>query len=161
MLSATHGTVPTTSLLPAHNYEDLLRNGSAHFEFPELDENMPAGICYTSGTTGEPKGVVYSHRGLCLHSLALCLPDTFALSERDTVMPIVSMYHVNAWGMPYAATMIGAKQVYAGTHPDCNTFAELIQNKLVTLTSDVPCIWIAMLSKLERTHYDISTLRTN
>ena len=160
MLSDPHGTVPTTSLRPAHNYEDLLRSGSAHFEFPELDENMPAGICYTSGTTGEPKGVVYSHRGLSLHSLALCLPDAFALSERDTVMPIVSMFHVNAWGMPYAATMVGAKQVYPGPHPDCKTFAELIQNERVTLTAAVPSVWIAMLAELDRVHYDIGSLRT-
>jgi len=160
MLSDPHGTVPMTSLRPAHNYEDLLRNGSADFEFPELDENMPAGICYTSGTTGEPKGVVYSHRGLSLHSLALCLPDAFALSERDTVMPIVSMFHVNAWGMPYAATMVGAKQVYPGPHPDCKTFAELIQNERVTLTAAVPSVWIAMLAELDRVHYDIGSLRT-
>jgi len=160
MLSDPNAAMPKSSLVPAHNYEDLLRNGSVDFEFPELDENMPAGICYTSGTTGEPKGVVYSHRGLSLHSLALCLPDTFALSERDTVMPIVSMFHVNAWGMPYAATMIGAKQVYAGPHPDCKTFAELIQKERVTLTSAVPSVWIAMLAELERAHYDISSLRT-
>ena len=153
-------TVTKTSLKPVHNYEELLRNSSADFEFPALDENRPAGICYTSGTTGEPKGVVYSHRGLFLHSLALCLPDAFALSERDIVMPIVSMFHVNAWGMPFAATMAGAKQVYPGPHPDCKTFAELIQNERVTLTAAVPSVWIAMLSELEQSHYDVSSLRT-
>src|SRR5438552_3018973 len=81
-------------------------------------------------------------------------------AERDTVMPIVSMFHVNAWGMPYAATMVGAKQVYPGPHPDCKTFAELIQNERVTLTAAVPSVWIAMLAELDRVHYDIGSLRT-
>jgi Acyl-CoA synthetases (AMP-forming)/AMP-acid ligases II len=106
------GPVQTT-LSPALDYEALLAESpEAPYPWPRLDENAAAGMCYTSGTTGNPKGVVYSHRAIFLHSLALCLADTFGICERDVLMPVVPMFHANAWGMPFAGVMVGAKLVF-------------------------------------------------
>ena len=96
------------------DYEQLLSSGAEHCDFPRLDENDAAMMCYTSGTTGNPKGVAYSHRALTLHTFGECLVDSLAVSERDTVMAMVPMFHANAWGLPYASTMVGAKQVFPG-----------------------------------------------
>jgi len=149
-----------TSLSPAHDYEALLQAADAHYEFPTLDENDAAGMCYTSGTTGNPKGVVYSHRAIVLHTLVEGLADTFGINERDVVMPVVPMFHANAWGMPFGATMVGAKQVFPGPHLHPRDLAELIQQERVTVTAGVPTIWIGLYNLLERERYDISSLRT-
>ena len=149
-----------TSLSPVHNYEELLQAADAQYAFPTLDENDAAGMCYTSGTTGNPKGVVYSHRAIVLHSLAEALADTFGITEGDVVMPVVPMFHANAWGMPFTATMVGAKQVFPGPHLHPRDLAELIQQEKVTITAGVPTIWIGLYSLLERERYDISSLRT-
>ncbi len=150
---------PKTSLAPAHPYEELLNRAAKSYAWPTLDEWTPAGLCYTSGTTGDPKGVVYSHRGLSLHSFAFCLSDPFGLCERDVAMPVVPMFHANAWGIPYAATMVGAKQVFPGPRPDPKAIAELIQSERVTFTAGVPTLWIGLLQLLEKERYDLSSLR--
>jgi fatty-acyl-CoA synthase len=149
-----------TSLSPALDYEALLAESpEAPYPWPRLDENAAAGMCYTSGTTGNPKGVVYSHRAIFLHSMALCLADTFGICERDVLMPVVPMFHANAWGMPFAGVMVGAKPVFPGPHLQPRDVAELIQNERVTVTAGVPTIWIGLYALLERERYDLSSLR--
>ncbi|MDS9472815.1 long-chain fatty acid--CoA ligase [Sporosarcina pasteurii] len=153
--------LPETSLENVHLYEDLLEKASDTFEFPEdLDENTAAGMCYTSATTGNPKGVVYSHRGIVLHSFALGLADSMGIKERDTVLPIVPMFHANAWGMPFAAVFFGATQVYPGPGFDPALILDLIEKEKVTLTAGVPTIWLAVLKELEANPRDISSLRS-
>ncbi|HXF69622.1 MAG TPA: long-chain fatty acid--CoA ligase [Thermoflexus sp.] len=149
-----------TALSPALDYEALLEESpNAPYPWPRLDENAAAGMCYTSGTTGNPKGVVYSHRAIFLHSLALCLADTFGICEQDVLMPVVPMFHANAWGLPFAGVMVGAKLVFPGPHLQPRDIAELIQNERVTLTAGVPTIWIGLYALLERERYDLSSLR--
>ncbi len=153
------GPAPT-ALQPAFDYETLLEESpDAPYPWPRLDENAAAGMCYTSGTTGNPKGVVYSHRAIFLHSLALCLADTFGICERDVLMPVVPMFHANAWGLPFAGVMVGAKLVFPGPHLQPRDIAELIQSERVTVTAGVPTIWIGLYALLERERYDLSSLR--
>jgi fatty-acyl-CoA synthase len=125
----------------ALDYEELIAAGDPSFEFPELDENAAAAMCYTSGTTGLPKGVVYSHRSTVLHSLVANQADALGLRERDTVLPIVPMFHANAWGLPYAATLAGSKLVLPGPRMDCADLAKLIADERVTFSGAVPTIW--------------------
>ncbi|MFC0186753.1 long-chain fatty acid--CoA ligase [Fictibacillus aquaticus] len=152
--------LPETTLEPVYSYEKLLAEGEPQFEFvKDLDENEPAGMCYTSATTGNPKGVVYSHRGIVLHSFAFGLADTAALSEYDVCMPVVPMFHANAWGLPFTATWFGSTQVLPGPQFTPKLLAELIETEKVTLTAGVPTIWLAMLNELESGSYDTSSLR--
>ena len=153
------GPVPETSLTPVFGYEDLLREAPESFPFPSLDENDAAGMCYTSGTTGNPKGVVYSHRALFLQSMAQAMVDGFGVSERDTVLSIVPMFHANGWNLPYSATMVGAAQVYPGAHPLPEDIARLIQDERVTVAAGVPTVWLGVLGVLEHKEYDLSSLR--
>jgi fatty-acyl-CoA synthase len=146
----------------AHAYEELLEGADAgEFSYPELDEKQAAAMCYTSGTTGRPKGVVYSHRALALHSLGLLAADAFALSEADVTLPVVPMFHVNAWGIPFAATLTGAKQVFPGPHLDPASLLELIEAERVTFAAGVSTIWIGILQLLDRhpDAYDLSSMR--
>jgi fatty-acyl-CoA synthase len=144
----------TGSPLP-REYEDfevlVNRNDSDCAPFPELEENHAAAMCYTSGTTGKPKGVVYSHRALVLHSFAIALPDNFGIGHGDTVLPAMSMFHANAWGLPYAAVMTGAKLVLPGPNLQPEALLELIVGERVTLTGGVPTVWLAVLPCLEKT----------
>ncbi len=130
-----------TSRAGALQYEELIASGDPGFEFPDLDENSAAAMCYTSGTTGRPKGVVYSHRSTVLHTLMTNQADGPGLRERDTVLPIVPMFHANAWGMPYAAAMAGSKLVLPGPKMDPASLAELIAQERVTFAGAVPTIW--------------------
>jgi fatty-acyl-CoA synthase len=140
------------------DYETLLSQSSPHCDFPRLDENDAAMMCYTSGTTGNPKGVAYSHRALTLHSFGACQVDSLAVSQRDTVMAIVPMFHANAWGLPYASTLVGAKQVFPGNSLLPDRVLQLAQDERVTLAAGVPTIWIAALPLLQAGKYDVSSV---
>ncbi len=145
------------------SYEDLLEGADeADFEYPDLDERDAAALCYTSGTTGRPKGALYSHRSICLHSLALAAADGLGIRERDVVLPVVPMFHVNAWGVPFAATMVGAKQVMPGVHLDPESLLEEYEQERVTFTAGVPTVFLAVLQTLDNDPgaYDLSEMRS-
>ena len=129
----------------ALDYEDLIAEGDPSFEFADLDERAAAAMCYTSGTTGRPKGVVYSHRSAVMHSLIANQADALGLRERDVVMPIVPMFHANAWGLPYAATLAGSKLVLPGPRMAPADLAELMVSERVTMSGAVPTVWQGML----------------
>ncbi len=131
-------------------YDDLVVSGEADYEWPIFDENTPSSLCYTSGTTGHPKGVLYSHRSTVLHSLGANGPDGLAISARDSVMPVVPMFHVNAWGVPYIAAAQGTKLVLPGPFLDGDSLAALIDKEEVTLALGVPTIWMGLLSALRQ-----------
>jgi len=144
----------------ADEYESLLAVvPDEPYAWARLDENCAAGMCYTSGTTGNPKGVVYSHRALFLHSVAFTMADTFALSERDVLLQIVPMFHANGWGTPFAAIMVGAKIVLPGEHPQSRDLAQLIQDERVTFAGGVPTIWIGLDAVLQQEKFDVSSMR--
>jgi len=152
--------LPETTLSPVYHYEQLLAEANPEFNYPkDLDENDPAGLCYTSATTGNPKGVVYSHRGIFLHSLALGLADSAAISEKDISLTVVPMFHVNAWGMPFAGVWFGTTLVLPGPYFTPKLLAELIEQEKVTITSGVPTIWLGLLKELGEGAYDLSSLR--
>jgi acyl-CoA synthetase (AMP-forming)/AMP-acid ligase II len=129
-------------------YESLIAE-SEPMQWPELDERRAAAMCYTSGTTGRPKGVVYSHRALVLHSLTAALPDAHAISGRDTILPVVPMFHANAWGLPYIAAFAGTGMVLPGTMLDAESVLELLADEQVTITAGVPTVWMAILQALD------------
>jgi fatty-acyl-CoA synthase len=141
----------------ALDYEAIVTSGAPRCDFPRLDEDQAAMMCYTSGTTGNPKGVAYSHRALTLHSFGACHVDTVGVSERDTVMAMVPMFHANAWGLPYACTFVGAKQVFPGNSMQPDSVLSLLQAEKVTLAAGVPTIWIGALPLLQAGKYDISS----
>jgi fatty-acyl-CoA synthase len=144
---------------PSICYEDLIEQHSDAFDWPLLDENSASSMCYTSGTTGDPKGVLYSHRSTVLHSLALALPDALNLSSRDTLLPVVPMFHVNAWGLPYAAPMVGTKLVLPGPRLDGGSLYELFEAEGVTVSAGVPTVWQGLLSYVDAGHLSFSTMR--
>ncbi|MBS0617028.1 MAG: long-chain fatty acid--CoA ligase [Spirochaetes bacterium] len=141
------------------DYEALIQNESAVENFLQFDENTAASMCYTSGTTGEPKGVLYSHRSIFLHAMGISMSDTLAVSGRDTILPVVPMFHVMSWGIPFAACLTGAKMVYPGSQLIGKPIAELIEHEKVTLAAGVPTIWNVLLQHLKKDKADISSLR--
>ncbi len=133
----------------ADGYEAFLETATDDAKLPVLAENDPLGICYTSGTTGKPKGVVYSHRSTLLHALVECLPDSLNLSRADTLLPVVPMFHVNAWGLPFACALVGAKLVFPGPHLDPVNLLDLFATERVTIGAGVPTIWIGIREALD------------
>jgi fatty-acyl-CoA synthase len=141
------------------NYEWVIDNHEP-MSWPAPDERRASAICYTSGTTGRPKGVLYSHRALVMHSFMAALPDQMNISTRDTVLPVVPMFHANAWGIPYTATMVGASLVLPGPRLDAESVLDLLADEQVTLTAGVPTVWMAMLHAVEAEpdRWDLSSL---
>ena len=153
-----HGSL-TPDLL---DYDRLLDQADpAPVDLPEPDERDAAAMCYTTGTTGRPKGVLYSHRALVLHSLAIALPDALDLREADTILPVVPMFHANAWGLPYTAALVGAKLVLPGPYLDPPSLVDLFQAERVTIAAGVPTIWMGLLQLLDDHPgaWDLSSLR--
>ncbi|WP_157015017.1 fatty-acid--CoA ligase [Mesorhizobium xinjiangense] len=149
MSDAAH--MPDTALPNVVAYEEWLAEADGDFEWCALEENEAAGMCYTSGTTGEPKGVVYSHRSNVLHAMMACMPDAMGLSSRDVVLPVVPMFHANAWGLAQSAPMAGAKLVMPGGKMDGASIYELLNTEKVSFTAAVPTVWLMLLQHLEET----------
>ncbi len=141
-------------------YETLLESESDDYDWPDFDERTASSLCYTSGTTGHPKGVLYSHRSTVLHAYGLALPDSAGLGALDCVLPVVPMFHVNAWGYPYGGMMVGAKLVFPGPRlSDPQTLVDLVNDEGVTIAGGVPTVWLPMLDYLERSGRDLKPLR--
>ncbi|AMP03378.1 3-(methylthio)propionyl-CoA ligase [Collimonas pratensis] len=140
-------------------YEELLAASRDDFEWPLFDENSASSLCYTSGTTGNPKGALYSHRSTVLHSLASVMPDTMNISGRDAVLPIVPMFHVNAWGLPYAVPLTGAKMVFPGPGLDGKSLYELFEQEQVTISAGVPTVWLGLLNHMEQHQLRFSSFK--
>jgi fatty-acyl-CoA synthase len=132
------------------DYEKFIAAPADDFRYVALDENAPCGMCYTSGTTGNPKGVVYSHRSSILHALGMTLADSASLSFRDTVLPVVPMFHVNAWTLPYLCVMVGARLAMPGPHLDAESLLDLMEKTGTTVSAGVPTIWMAILAALRK-----------
>jgi len=142
------------------SYEKLVENGNSNYQYPiDINENEPAGMCYTSATTGNPKGVLYTHRSTVLHSMALGLADTVALSEGDRALVLVPMFHVNAWGLPFAAMWFGTNQVLPGPNFTPQMILSFFESEKITISAGVPTIWLGVLQELEGNDYDTSSLR--
>jgi fatty-acyl-CoA synthase len=131
------------------DYEALLSAARGEFAYPAIGETDGCSMCYTSGTTGKSKGVIYSHRGMVLHSLVSCMADMLAISQNDCVLPVVPMFHANAWGLPYTATLAGAKLVFPGPHLDAESLLDLCEREQVSFSGGVPTVWMAILQNLE------------
>jgi 3-(methylthio)propionyl---CoA ligase len=139
-------------------YETLIAEADGQYTWPTLDESAAACLCYTSGTTGNPKGVLYSHRSTVLHAMASCMPDVMNLSARDVVLPVVPMFHVNAWGTPYSCPIVGAKIVFPGGALDGASLTELFEQEKVTFTAGVPTVWLGLLQYLQKSGQKLSTV---
>jgi len=139
-------------------YDELVESGRADYAWPSFDENTASSLCYTSGTTGNPKGVLYSHRSTVLHSFAVSLPDGLGIGARESLLPVVPMFHVNAWGVPYAAAMTGARLVLPGPGLDGESLVKLIDGERVTMALGVPTIWHNLLKEAARLGSELKTL---
>ena len=140
-------------------YEDFIAGESEEFEWPEFDENTAVAMCYTSGTTGDPKGVVYSHRALVIQTFAASLPTGMNVAEGDVLLPVVPMFHVNAWNTPYTCPMIGVKQVFPGPRLDGEGLYELLEGEKVSFSAGVPTVWLGLLQYLEKSGKELTHLK--
>jgi fatty-acyl-CoA synthase len=147
-----------TGIPNLHAYEAWIGAESDAYAWPSFDERSAAALCYTSGTTGNPKGALYSHRSTVLHAYAGALPDAISMSARDSMLPVVPMFHVNAWGIPYGAAMTGAKMVFPGAALDGKSVYELIESEGVTMAAGVPTVWLALLNHMAEHKLRFSTL---
>jgi fatty-acyl-CoA synthase len=157
MTDRTH--MPATSLPNALCYEDIVAAETSELEWPEFDENTASSLCYTSGTTGNPKGALYSHRSTLLHTYAICASNTLGIGMHEAICPIVPMFHVNAWGIPYGAAMAGAKLVFPGPRLDGASLQELFAGEEVTCAAGVPTVWLGLLQYLETTGKRIDSVK--
>ena len=152
--------MPASSAIPKLLcYEELMEQQDEQLEWPSFDERSAAALCYTSGTTGNPKGTLYSHRSTIVHTYAAGLPDALNLSARDVVLPVVPMFHANAWSLPYGCTMVGTKMVFPGPHLDGKSVYELIESERVTMSAGVPTVWLMLLQHLGMNKLRFSTLK--
>ena len=159
ILMADKSAMPDDSKIPGLIcYEDLIDSASDAYDWPLLDENTASSLCYTSGTTGNPKGVLYSHRSTVLHAYGSALPDSCGLSARDVVLPVVPMFHVNAWGTPYSSLMVGAKLVFPGPALDGKSLYDLFEAEGVTFSAGVPTVWQGLLAHVEENGLRFSTM---
>ncbi|WP_201283438.1 AMP-binding protein, partial [Klebsiella pneumoniae] len=142
-------------------YDDLIAGQNADFEWPTLDENSASSLCYTSGTTGNPKGVLFSHRSTVLHSYAIILPDSLNVSAADIMLPVVPMFHVNAWGTPYAAAMVGCTLVLPGPGLDGVSLVNLIDTYQVSVALGVPTIWQGLIAAANQSGSKLESLKRN
>ena len=152
--------MPASSSIPnLFCYEDMVEGHPSEFDWPTFDENRASSLCYTSGTTGNPKGALYSHRSTLLHTYAAALPDALNCSARDVILPVVPMFHVNAWGLPYVACMVGAKLVFPGPWLDGKSLYDLFESEGVTMSAGVPTVWQGLLAHVEANRLKFSTMR--
>jgi fatty-acyl-CoA synthase len=174
LVSAVHTKCPTVKLWVALcdanslpdlavpnlvSYEAWIASHPSTYTWPTLDENAASSLCYTSGTTGNPKGVLYSHRSSVLHSFAATMPDALNLSARDSLLPVVPMFHVNAWGIPYAGAAVGCKLVFPGPAMDGKSIYELIESERVTMAAGVPTVWQMLLGHMQTAGLTFSTMK--
>jgi acyl-CoA synthetase (AMP-forming)/AMP-acid ligase II len=158
-LNDTANMPPAQGIPNLRCYEDLIAGEDEQFDWPEFDEHTGAVLCYTSGTTGNPKGALYSHRSMVLNAMTVCMPGVLELSPRDTVMPIVPMFHVNAWCIPYAALIGGVKLVLPGPRLDCAALYDMMETEAVTVSAAVPTVWVGLVHHLEQNDLRLSTLQ--
>jgi fatty-acyl-CoA synthase len=142
-------------------YEDLIAGHSDTFDWPQLDENTGAALCYTSGTTGNPKGVLYTHRAIVINATTACLPDVLGLSTQETMLPVVPMFHINAWCIPYAALVAGTKLVLPGPKLDGASLYELMDTEQVTISAGVPTIWMGLIQHVEQNNLRFAKFMDN
>ena len=140
-------------------YEDLIASESEDFAWPTFDENTASSLCYTSGTTGNPKGVLFSHRSTLLHAFAAALPDALGISAGEAILPVVPMFHVNAWGLPYTTALVGCKVVFPGAALDGKSLYELFENEKVTFSAGVPTVWLGLINYLKQNNLKFSTFK--
>ncbi|HEY8067465.1 MAG TPA: 3-(methylthio)propionyl-CoA ligase [Burkholderiales bacterium] len=152
-------TMPKADIPNLHCYEELLEAQDDRYEWPSFDEHTAACLCYTSGTTGNPKGALYSHRSTMLHAYAAALPDALNLSARDVILPVVPMFHVNAWGLPYSCALTGAKLVFPAQHLDGKSLHTLFEQEGVTMSAGVPTVWLGLLNYMKEQKLKFSTLK--
>jgi fatty-acyl-CoA synthase len=159
VVMTARATMPKANIPGLLCYEELLAAQDDRFEWPSFDERTAACLCYTSGTTGNPKGALYSHRSTMLHAYAAALPDALNLSARDTILPVVPMFHVNAWGLPYSCALTGAKLVFPGQHLDGKSLHGLFEQESVTMSAGVPTVWLGLLNYVKEQKLKFATLK--
>ncbi|MEK8033824.1 3-(methylthio)propionyl-CoA ligase [Ideonella sp. DXS29W] len=160
VLMTDRAHMPASSALPQLLcYEELVGAENGEYAWPPLDENSASSICYTSGTTGHPKGAVYSHRSTVLHAFGSALPDAMDCCARDVILPVVPMFHVNAWGLPYSGALVGAKLVFPGPHLDGKSLFELFEAEKVTFSAGVPTVWLGLLTYMKTNGLKFSTFK--